>query len=106
MAGRGHVPVRMCAGCGGRFAKASLVRFTVLKQSSGQTVVLDFSGSPGRGAYTCLNPECLKRAIKKRTLTGRLKAAAVSPSILEDYERLLKGDDYGKKKSLRNSKRK
>ena len=103
MADRGHVPVRMCAGCGGRFAKGSLVRFTVVMQGSGRTVVPDLCGSPGRGAYTCPNPDCLRKAIKKRTLTGRLKAAAVSPNILEDFERLLKGAEYGKEESLRNS---
>ncbi len=89
MGGRGHVPVRMCAGCGGRFAKGSLVRFTVFEQSSGRTVVLDRSGSPGRGAYTCMNPDCLEKAIKKRTLVSRLRAAAVSPNLMKDFQRVL-----------------
>ena len=81
----------MCSGCGGKFAKGSLVRFTVLERESGRTVVTDLSGKgEGRGAYTCSNLDCFDRAVRKKALANRLKAA-VPPDIRDDLERLLKG---------------
>ena len=45
------VPVRMCAGCGGRFDKRDLVR--VVRTPQGD-VQLDLTGKmAGRGAYVC-----------------------------------------------------
>jgi hypothetical protein len=39
-------------------------------------ISLDFIGkSPGRGAYICRDPECLKRAIKSKALSRAFKAA-------------------------------
>lgn len=55
---------RMCTGCGEMFNKAELVR--VVKSPEGE-VSLDLTGKKnGRGAYVCKNPECLKKARKKR----------------------------------------
>ncbi len=58
------VPLRMCTGCGEMFDKRTLVR--VVKSPEGD-VTLDLTGKKsGRGAYVCKNPECLKKARKKR----------------------------------------
>lgn len=58
------VPLRMCTGCGEMFDKRTLVR--VVKSPEGD-VMLDLTGKKsGRGAYVCKNPECLKKARKKR----------------------------------------
>lgn len=58
------VPLRMCVGCGEMFDKRTLVR--VVKSREGE-VSLDLTGKKaGRGAYVCSNPECLKKARKKR----------------------------------------
>ena len=58
------VPLRMCTGCGEMFDKRTLVR--VVKSPEGE-ISLDFRGKkPGRGAYVCKNPECLKKARKKK----------------------------------------
>lgn len=58
------VPMRMCTGCGEMFDKRTLVR--VVKSPEGE-VRLDLTGkAAGRGAYVCKNPDCLKKARKKR----------------------------------------
>ena len=100
------MPLRTCAGCGGKFAKASLVRFTVFGEVSGRIVGIDpGSGgkdrSGGRGAYICPNPVCFGKAMKKNALTRRLRAAAVSPGLKQDFEHVLRlRNNHDKKESL------
>ena len=84
------VPLRQCSGCRERKEKKQLLR--VLRTPEGD-VVLDMTGRMnGRGAYLCHNPECLKKAVKSRSLERALET-----SIPEEvYERLLtemKGDE-------------
>lgn len=60
------VPMRMCLGCGQMFPKRELVR--AVKNKEGE-IFLDLKGkAPGRGAYLCRNPECLRQARKARRL--------------------------------------
>lgn len=59
-------PMRICTGCGEQKQKRELVR--VVKNKDGE-VSLDLTGKkPGRGAYVCRNPECLKKARKNRRI--------------------------------------
>ena len=76
------VPMRMCLGCREMKEKRQLIR--VVRSPEGE-VSLDFKGKkPGRGAYVCPNPECLKKARKSRALERALET-----SIGEEiYERL------------------
>lgn len=61
-----RAPMRMCSGCGEMFDKRRLVR--VVKSPQGD-VSLDLTGKkPGRGAYVCSNPACLKQARKARRI--------------------------------------
>lgn len=67
------IPLRMCAGCGEMKPKKELVRVVrapvreVDGVETGGEVSLDLTGrKPGRGAYVCRNPECLKKAQKAR----------------------------------------
>jgi predicted RNA-binding protein YlxR (DUF448 family) len=81
----------MCAGCGKRFAKGSLVRFTVIESRGGRTVVVDLNGTrQGRGAYTCPNLNCFDKALRKKVLMKRLRAGMVAPSLRDDFKHLLK----------------
>ena len=67
------IPQRQCMGCRERKAKRELIR--VVRSPEG-VVSLDFSGkAPGRGAYLCPNPECLKKARKSKGLERSLKAS-------------------------------
>ena len=60
------IPMRQCVGCREMRPKKELVR--VVKSPEG-AVSLDFRGkAPGRGAYLCPDPECLKKAIRARAL--------------------------------------
>lgn len=76
------IPQRQCMGCRERKAKKELIR--VVRGVDG-TVSLDFSGkAPGRGAYLCPDPECLKKARKSRALERAFDA----PIPAEIYEQL------------------
>ena len=66
---------RMCTGCGEMKPKRELVRVVKAPQrpESGEEappeISLDPTGKkPGRGAYLCRDPECLKKARKARRL--------------------------------------
>ena len=77
------IPIRQCIGCRTQKPKNELIR--VVRSPEG-SVSLDFRGkAPGRGAYLCRDPQCLKKAVKSRALERAL--AVVVPQ--EVYERLL-----------------
>lgn len=60
------IPQRMCIGCGERKPKRELIR--VVRSPEGE-LSLDITGkAPGRGAYVCRDPACLKKAQKSRRL--------------------------------------
>lgn len=66
-------PVRTCVGCRRVRPKRLLVR--LVRQASG-LVVADRTGrATGRGAYVCLDPSCVERAIGR----GRLSHAFRKP---------------------------
>lgn len=85
-----RLPERRCSGCGERFPKPTLVR--VVRSPEGE-ISLDFSGKkPGRGAYLCKNPACLKKARKSRRLEQNL-SCAIPPDIYDALEgELVEGD--------------
>ena len=60
------IPLRQCLGCREMKPKKELIR--VVRSPEGE-VSLDFRGkAPGRGAYVCPDPECLKKAIKTKAI--------------------------------------
>ena len=60
------IPMRQCVGCREMKMKKELIR--VVRSPEG-VLSLDFKGkAPGRGAYLCPEPECLKRAIRSKAL--------------------------------------
>ena len=80
-------PMRQCVGCREMKEKKSLIR--VVKSPEG-VVSLDFRGKlPGRGAYVCPDPECLKRARKSRALE-RAFSAPLPPEVWEGREAQMK----------------
>ncbi len=67
------IPIRQCLGCRERFPKRELIR--VVRSPEG-TLSLDFKGkAPGRGAYLCGKPECLKKARKSKAIERALETA-------------------------------
>ncbi len=78
------IPQRQCMGCRERKAKREMIR--VVRGTDG-TVNLDFSGkAPGRGAYICPNPDCLKKALRSKALDRSLEVTI--PETV--YDRLQK----------------
>ena len=74
------IPMRQCLGCREMFPKRELIR--VVRSPEGE-LSLDFKGkAPGRGAYLCGKPECLKKARKSRT---PLPAFSARPSIMNIF---------------------
>ena len=63
-------PLRMCAGCGEMKPKKELARVVRAPQKEDESgsplppeISLDLTGKkPGRGAYLCLDAQCLKQA--------------------------------------------
>ncbi len=70
-----HMPLRMCVVCRTRRPASELIRVAVDKEE--QTVVPDIHKKiGGRGAYICRDPECIKKAEKRRCFDRHLKCAA------------------------------
>ena len=67
------IPMRQCVGCREMKPKKELIR--AVKSPEG-AISLDFKGkAPGRGAYVCPDPACLKRAIKAKSLERAFETA-------------------------------
>ena len=74
------IPLRQCVGCREMKPKRELVR--VVRSPEG-AVSLDRSGkAPGRGAYVCPDPACLRKAQKAGSL-GRAFGVAVPPEVYD-----------------------
>lgn len=84
------IPMRQCLGCREMKPKRELIR--VVRSPEGE-ISLDFKGkAPGRGAYICPAPACLKQAIKAKALER-----AFSTQIPEAvYEKLNEEMEAGK----------
>ena len=77
-------PQRQCVGCREMKDKRELIR--VVKSPEGE-LSLDFKGrKPGRGAYVCPDPECLRRARKSRALERALETA-ITPELYDELEK-------------------
>jgi predicted RNA-binding protein YlxR (DUF448 family) len=80
------IPMRQCLGCREMKPKKELIRAV---RSPEGVVSLDFKGkNPGRGAYVCRNPECLKKAIKSKALDRALETA-IPPDVIDALQRAL-----------------
>ena len=86
------IPMRQCVGCREMKEKRALIR--VVKSPEGE-ISLDFKGKkPGRGAYLCPSPECLKRARKARALE-RAFESAMPAEVYEALEEQMKAGEDG-----------
>ena len=84
------IPMRQCVGCREMKEKRALIR--VVKSPEGE-ISLDFKGKkPGRGAYLCPDPACLKRARKARALE-RAFDSALPDEVYEALERQMEAGD-------------
>ena len=82
MLNKRKLPMRMCVGCREMMPKKTLLR--VVRSPEGRVAFDPVGKAPGRGAYVCDNPDCLKKAVKTRALERQLDCAITD----EIYERL------------------
>ena len=69
-------PQRSCLVCRQARDKDSLIRFVLSPQ--GEVVPDIESKLPGRGAYTCINEQCLRAALKQRQFSRAFKREVVT----------------------------
>ena len=88
------VPMRQCLGCREMKPKRDLIR--VVRSPEG-TISIDSKGkAPGRGAYLCPDPECLKRAIKTRAISRAFEIEIpqeIYDSLLAEMEEQTNGTE-------------
>jgi len=86
------IPMRQCVGCREMKPKKELIR--AVKSPEG-SISLDFRGkAPGRGAYVCPDPACLKRAIKSRALE-RAFETQIPQEIYDGLMQAMEEGDHG-----------
>lgn len=77
------IPMRQCLGCRTMRPKRELIRAVRAPEGG---ITLDFKGkAPGRGAYLCPDPACLKKARKSRALE-RAFDCAVPEAVYDALE--------------------
>ena len=77
---------RQCMGCGEKKDKKELIR--VIKTPEGE-ITVDFTG---RGAYICNSVDCLKQAVKKKSLERSLKTQIPKEIYQELEKEMMKGE--------------
>ncbi len=84
------IPLRQCLGCREMKPKRELIR--VVRSPEGE-ISLDFRGKkPGRGAYLCPDPVCLKRIRKSKALE-RAFSLPIPEEVYDALEQQMKGGD-------------
>ena len=82
------IPMRQCLGCREMKPKRELIR--VVRSPEGE-VGLDFRGKAnGRGAYLCPSADCLKKAIRAKSLERAFSTAIpeeIYARLREEMER-------------------
>ncbi len=82
------IPLRQCVGCRASKPKRELVR--VVRSPAGE-ISLDTKGkAPGRGAYVCPDPACLKKARKTKALARNL-GVEIPPEVYDALELAMEG---------------
>ena len=85
------IPMRQCTGCREMKPKRELIR--VVKSPENE-IALDFKGkAQGRGAYVCKNQECLKKAIKSKSLEKSLEISIPEEIYAQLKEQMEAGDE-------------
>ena len=83
------VPLRQCIGCGEMKGKKEMMR--VIKTAEGD-ISLDITGKKnGRGAYLCMQKECLQKARKNKGLERSFKMSIpdeVYDALEKEFEQI------------------
>ena len=79
---------RTCVGCGQVHDKKSMLR--IVRNMQGEIVPDETGRANGRGAYICLNEECLDKAVKKQALNKAFKMQVSKDTVSEVSEYIRK----------------
>lgn len=83
------IPMRQCLGCREMKPKRELIR--AVRSPEGE-ISLDFKGKlPGRGAYLCPDPECLKKVVKAKALE-RAFSSQIPDEIYEQLQKQMEAE--------------
>lgn len=93
------IPMRMCTGCGEMKPKRELVRVVRAPEKTDESgaqlpgeISLDLTGKkPGRGAYLCRNPQCLRAARKAKRLE-RAFSCRIPDEVYDQMEKEMEQD--------------
>ena len=84
------IPMRQCVGCREMKPKRDLIR--VVRSPQGE-ISLDFRGKkPGRGAYLCPDPACLKKVRKSKALE-RAFSLPIPEEVYDALDQQMEGGD-------------
>lgn len=82
------IPLRRCTGCNESKPKKELVR--VVRSPEGE-ISLDLVGKkPGRGAYLCLDAQCLAKAQKAKRIERALETP-IPPEVYDTIRAQIEG---------------
>ena len=84
------IPLRQCVGCRAQKPKRELTR--VVRSPEGEVSIDARGKKPGRGAYICPDPACLKKAIKSRAL-GRALGTEIPESVFDTLKAQLEAEE-------------
>ncbi len=79
MSNKGHVPLRLCRGCGNRLPQKELRRFVMVAGRLCESSVLD-----GRGVYCCFNELCWQRMRANKKMLRRVLRLDNNDDVVED----------------------
>lgn len=83
----GHRPQRTCLGCRKALDKEALVRYVLTPD---RRVVCDYRGKlPGRGAYTCIDRQCLSEAVRRKQFNRAFRGEVACGEPAELLEQLV-----------------
>ena len=72
-----HTPTRSCIACRRSAPKEQLVRF--VRAPDGRVTVDYRQRLPGRGTYTCVDPQCVRNALRSKAFQRAFKAPCTVP---------------------------
>lgn len=89
-------PLRKCTGCQSMKDKKELIR--IVKNNTNNFCLDTTSKKPGRGAYVCLNTECIEKAQKYKGLERSFKCFVpknIYISLKDELNSIMEGKTNG-----------
>lgn len=79
---------RKCVACRKIFPRNELIRI-MKEHNTGKIILMPDNKTFGRSCYICSNDECLKTAIKKKSIQRNLKTTRIDEEFIEKLKSYL-----------------